>query len=146
MYIMWKKIKFNNRLDFTVEYFIILNDHYFCCTFYVIISQVKSQIGGKILPVSTVSLCGFGTVHVKTCKHVGISSQIRDLFLLNFSCLFDPPDTLSYWPTEQGNNPNMVNGNLGIILHAARRREEQDLETDLAITEKYETREEIFVY
>lgn len=49
------------------------------------------------------------------------SSQTPDLFLLNFSCLFDPPDTLSYWSTEQRNNPNMVNGNLGIILHAAQK-------------------------
>lgn len=52
-------------------------------------------------------------------KHVGISSQIPDPFLLNFSCPFDPPDTLSYWSTAQRSNPNTVNGNLGIILHAA---------------------------
>lgn len=52
-------------------------------------------------------------------KHAGISSQIPDPFLLNFSCPFDPPDTLSYWSTAQRSNPNTVNGNLGIILHAA---------------------------
>lgn len=52
-------------------------------------------------------------------KHAGISSQIPDPFLLNFSCPFDPPDTLSYWSTAQRSNLNTVNGNLGIILHAA---------------------------
>lgn len=61
-----------------------------------------------------------GTVDETICgKQVGISSRISDLFLLNFSCTFDPADPLSYWSTEQGKNPNTVNGNLGIILHAA---------------------------
>lgn len=52
-------------------------------------------------------------------KHAGISSQIPDPFLFNFSCPFDPPDTLSYQSTARRSNPNTVNGNLGIILHAA---------------------------
>lgn len=73
------------------------------------------------------SLCGFTTcentvyqIKMICGKHAGISSQIPDPFLLNFSCPFDPPDTLSYWSTVQRSNPIAVNGNLGIILHAAR--------------------------